>query len=104
MDGAGQPVELGDDDHVNLAAPSGFQERIHCGPSFLRPADTVVYVLHGAPSTSRGEGTEREQLVVWRLILRGDSGVDRSAHRLCSSSWRSVKHESSISQRASCHT
>jgi hypothetical protein len=55
---------------------------IECGPALLGSAHSVVNVLGGGPAARSCEGVEREQLVVWRLILRADASVDRRAHGL----------------------
>src|SRR5438552_4884153 len=82
MDRAGEPVELGDHDYVEPASACGLQHGIERGTAFLRARHAVVNVLGRVPATGGDVGTDRQQLVVWCLILCGDPRVDRSAHRV----------------------
>ena len=68
-------------DHDVKPSPSSIgHELIEGVASILRSAHTAIYVLNPGPSSSLDVPAEFIKLVLWLLIDRRDSGIDRRSH------------------------
>jgi hypothetical protein len=82
LQGAAKPIQLPDNDGINLPAAGSLHQFIQRGAARLAAADASIHEFAcDGPATGRAVRPQFEDLVLGRLVIRADAGVEGDAGR-----------------------